>query len=219
MFHHFLHDSFDSLLKFSTVLGACHHTGKIQNHNSLILYRIRHHALYNTLGQPFGNSSLTYPRFSDQAGIVLSSSTEDLNQAINFCFSSYYRIQFALTSQFCQITAVLVQYRCSRIHAVLSLLPSGILSRLSTVLSHGNQKLRLQFLNLNPHRMKQTGRHTIQFSQHGKKDMLCSNPDTSEILRLLPALLQYSFRPRRISSRIRCHHIRTRCDQLIDHFL
>ena len=99
--------SLDPLLKFSSVLGTCDHSGEVHCKKSFILYRGGHISVYDPLRESFDDRSLSDARLSDQAGIVLGPSAQDLDHSADLIFSPDHRIELSFSRQFRQIPAVL----------------------------------------------------------------------------------------------------------------
>ena len=111
MFLHFLNHILDTFLKFTSVLGTCHHTRQIEADNSLLCDCLRNIARYYELRQPLHNRRLSDSRFADQTGIILSSSAENLDYSFHLCLASNHRIQFSFFGKLRQIPAETVEIR------------------------------------------------------------------------------------------------------------
>ena len=104
-------DFLDTFLKFTSVLGTCHHTRQIEADNSLLCDCLRNIARYYELRQPLHNRRLSDSRFADQTGIILSSSAENLDYSFHLCLASNHRIQFSFFGKLRQIPAEAVEIR------------------------------------------------------------------------------------------------------------
>ena len=126
----------DSLFKLAAILTSCHHPGQIQCQHPLILDRSRNPAFDNTHRKPLYHCRFTHTGFTDEAGIILGSSTQNLYQTQNLFLSSDTGIQLPLSCHGCQVSAVLAQ---GTVFPFALVLPAQILFIKIAVLSHGNQ--------------------------------------------------------------------------------
>ena len=97
----------DPLFKLSSVLGAGHHTGQVHGQKPFIPDCRGHIAVHDPLREAFHDRSLSDAGFTDQAGIVLGPSAQDLNDPADLVLSSDHGIQSALSGKPGQIPAVL----------------------------------------------------------------------------------------------------------------
>ncbi len=102
---------FESLLEFTAVLAASHHAANVQRHHALAHQHIRHLALHNALRQSFNHGALAHTRFTNQHGIVLRATNQNLNQTRDFHIAPNHRIQLVILRAFGQVAAVLHQGR------------------------------------------------------------------------------------------------------------
>ena len=105
VFGYFGNHLLDALLKFTAVFGSGYHAGQIQRHHAFICNGFRHIAACDHLGKALHNRGFTYPRFTDQAGIIFRSSAQDLDNTLDLTFPADHRIQSSLPGKLCQITA------------------------------------------------------------------------------------------------------------------
>ena len=102
----FFQQAFEPLLKVAAVFGTCHHGCHIQRQHPLIAQRRGNLPRGNALRQRFSQSTLSHPRFPQQAGIVFLAAAKNLNHTVQFGISAQYRVQSAFLGKPCQITAI-----------------------------------------------------------------------------------------------------------------
>jgi len=102
----------DTFFKLTAIFTSCYHSGKIQNYHTFIFYSIRYHSCDDPLCKSLYDSRFSYSRLSSQAGIVLCSSAQDLDQSGNLFIPSHYRIQLTFFCHGRQISAILIQSWC-----------------------------------------------------------------------------------------------------------
>src|SRR5690348_7754954 len=94
--HQLFHDGLQALFKLSTVLRAGDDQGKIECQNPLFSEERRYVAISNALRKAFHDRSLSHARFADQHGIVLGAPAQNLNDALDFAFTSDQRIELVV---------------------------------------------------------------------------------------------------------------------------
>src|SRR6266849_669312 len=92
----FLEYSFQALLKLTSELGPCHQCTEVKRYNLLISKSFRNIATHNTLGQTFDNGSFSNARFTDEYGIVLSTSAQYLDHTPDFLIAPDDRVKLPL---------------------------------------------------------------------------------------------------------------------------
>mmetsp|Transcript_22789 Transcript_22789/g.40341 ORF Transcript_22789/g.40341 Transcript_22789/m.40341 type:complete len:530 (+) Transcript_22789:864-2453(+) len=109
VFFHLVDHSLEPLFELTTVLGASDQLAKIQGVYLPSHQCGGHVAVRNALGQTFDNSSLTHTRLSDEDGVVLSPSRENLDGSADLLVSSYNRIELAVYRGLREVARVFVQ--------------------------------------------------------------------------------------------------------------
>ena len=85
---HFVHDALQTLFELTLVLGACDEGSHIEGVDLFLFQVLRYVSTHNTMRQAFGDSGLTYTRFTDQDRIVLRSPTQDLEHTTYLVIST-----------------------------------------------------------------------------------------------------------------------------------
>ena len=103
LFHHGLH----SLLEFPSVFRACDHRRDIEGNDRFVSEVVGNVSVDDTLREPLDDRRLAYSGFADQAGIVLGSSREDLNDSLRLFIAPDDRIDLSLFREAAEVSAVL----------------------------------------------------------------------------------------------------------------
>ena len=165
----FLYDVLDPLFKFAAVFGTCDHCRKIQDDKPFPADGIRYQAPADSLCQAFRNGGLANSRFPDQAGIILGPAAQNLHDPVDFPVASDDRIQRSLFSRFCQIAAVLVKGRGLAFRSIF--LFSFFIRISDSVNPHGNDCLTVELLDIDIHRVQETGPDAVRIFQHRQQQM------------------------------------------------
>ena len=81
----------------------------IERDDALVLQALRHVALHDPQGEPFGDGRLADARLADQHRIVLRAARKHLDHAADFLVAADHRIELAVAGPFDQVDAVLFQ--------------------------------------------------------------------------------------------------------------
>ncbi len=89
--------------KIAAVFGARQQRTDIQRVNGAIGHHFRHIALHDTPGQPFGNRRFADAGFPHQQRVIFTATTQDLDRAFQFFFTTNQRIDAAHASKLVKI--------------------------------------------------------------------------------------------------------------------
>ena len=169
-------DALDAFLKFAAVFGACHHAGQIQRKKALSLHRSRNLSPDNLLGKSLYDGRFADAGLTDQAGIVLCPSGQNLNHPLHLRLASYHGIHGPALRLSGQIAAVHLQHILSAGSAVLSLLrvAGQILPVLLEIYSHCRQRFKINLGNVCSRSLHQLQCYVLTLQNGRKKKELCS---------------------------------------------
>jgi len=114
------HDSLDTLLKLTAILGARNQGSEIEHHKALVEQRAADFLLLDTQCKTFHDGRFTHAGLANQDRVVLLPATEDLADALDFALAADNRVEFALLGQLGDVATEVVEYR--RFALVLGLL-------------------------------------------------------------------------------------------------
>ena len=114
----------EALFELTAELGAGNQRAHIQGQQTLVAQAVGHFTIDDALGQPFHDGGLAHTRLTDQYGVILGPTLQNLNGAANLVIAANHRIELALLGLGRQIDGVLVQ-RLARLFGV------GIIDRLA----------------------------------------------------------------------------------------
>ena len=119
---HLVDDGFQPLLEISSILRSCHDRTHVQRDESLV-GKHRWDISRNYLdGNAFHYGGFADSRVADQHRIVLSAASQNLDHALDFCFSSNERIELS--------------FACSLGYVVSELLERGDALYFLTIFAH-----------------------------------------------------------------------------------
>ena len=95
LIHHGLH----ALFELPPVFGSGHQRGHIQGDDALSEEDARHFLFHDANGEALGNGTLSNARLTNQNGVVLLSSGQDLADPFDFLLAPNDGIQFAFLRQ------------------------------------------------------------------------------------------------------------------------
>ena len=169
-------DALDALLKFAAVFGACHHAGQIQRKKALSLHRSRNLSPDNLLGKSLYDGRFADAGLTDQAGIVLCPSGQNLNHPLHLRLAPYHGIHGSVLRLSGQIAAVHLQHIFSAGSAVLSLLrvAGQILPVLLEIYSHCRQRFKINLGNVCSRSLHQLQCYVLTLQNGCKKKELRS---------------------------------------------
>ena len=101
-----VHDALEPLLKLSTKLCTRNQGTEVECEQRLSTEGIWNSAIHNLLCKPFDDGRFSNPWVANQDWIVLATTGEDLNHAIDFITSPDNRINPTRLCKRCQITGV-----------------------------------------------------------------------------------------------------------------
>ncbi len=105
----FAEHGLEPVFEFAAIFGAGDQRAHVERDDAFVLQALRHVALHDAQGQPFGDGRLADARLADQHRIVLRAPREDLDHAADFLVAADHRIELALAGPFDQVDAVLLQ--------------------------------------------------------------------------------------------------------------
>ena len=173
---HFLHDAFDTLLKFTTVLCTGHHAGNIQRQDSFLLQMLRNRACGHPGCKSFHDSCFSHTRLADQARIIFSTAAQDLDQTLKFLHASDQRIQLAVCRAGRQIRGIRIKqciFSCFRTFSGAELL--AFLSGIHVFFAHGSQNVGIHLPQIDIHGDEKPCGGTGPMLHNGKQQMLRSH--------------------------------------------
>ena len=99
------HHSLDPLFELAAVLGAGNHHRQVKRDDSPISQNLGNVAIDNVLREPLDDGCFANAGLTEKNRIVLSSSAQDLDHALNFIMTPDDRVQLAIPGQLGQVTA------------------------------------------------------------------------------------------------------------------
>ena len=106
-----LHQGLQTLLKLSAVLCSCHHARHVEGVDMLAKEHRTRMMVGDELCQSFHDGTLTYTRLTDQDGVVLLPSAQDLNDTLDLFLSTYAGIELSVEGCLCQVGTEGVEHR------------------------------------------------------------------------------------------------------------
>ncbi len=108
-FGHGLHDALQTFLEFTLVLRTCDQRAHIQGIDFLAFQILRHIAVDDPLGDPFGNGGFAHARLADQDRIVLGPPAQDLQHPPDLLVPADDRIELPAAGPLVQIDGILAK--------------------------------------------------------------------------------------------------------------
>mmetsp|Transcript_21366 Transcript_21366/g.52964 ORF Transcript_21366/g.52964 Transcript_21366/m.52964 type:complete len:383 (-) Transcript_21366:481-1629(-) len=105
----FLQDRLETFLELTTHTCSSYQCRQVQSDQFASLQSVRHVTGNHTLGDTLGNCGLTNTRVSDQDGIVLGTTTQNLNGTTDFVVTTDNGIELSLFGLFGEIDTILQQ--------------------------------------------------------------------------------------------------------------
>ena len=97
------------LLEFAAILGAGEQHRHVERKDTLVLERLRHLAVDDSLRETFDDGGLADAGFADQHGVVLGSALQDLDRAADLVVATDYRIELALSRTIGEVDGVFLE--------------------------------------------------------------------------------------------------------------
>ena len=107
--HDFLHDLFESLFKLALILRTGNQCAHIEAVELFVLQVFGHVAAQNTMGQTLHDGSLAGARLTDEHGIVLGASGQNLQDTANLLVTTDHGVEFALAGLVHKIAGIELQ--------------------------------------------------------------------------------------------------------------
>ncbi len=190
-----VHDIFDALLKLAPVLGARDHAGKIQHKDASSPDIFRDEAHGNTLRQPLHDGGLADARLTDQTGVVLITTAQDLYDPGDLLLPPDDRVKPALRGEGCEISAVGIQGRrrpCGAPHGASA---EEVLLVEHAFHAHRDDRVPIHTADIDPHRVQKTGRHAVRVTKQCEQDVLRADQLRAERGGQRLALAHHALRP------------------------
>ena len=99
--HQFLHDGLQAFFELSAILCPRNDQRQVKRKNAFVSEERRHVTVGNALCESFDDGGLTDAGFADQYWIILGSTAENLNDAIDFPFAAHEWVKRALRRSLC----------------------------------------------------------------------------------------------------------------------
>ena len=103
----FLDDSLEPLLEFALVLGACDQRAHVQGEDLAALEVLGHLPVHDLGGDAFGDGGLADTRLTDQDGVVLGATTQDLQHTTDFLVAADDRVELSFCRSLVEVHGVL----------------------------------------------------------------------------------------------------------------
>src|SRR5207253_1186728 len=190
-----LDDLLEALLELAAVLRARNERPDVQGEDALALERFGHVALHDPVREALGDRGLPNTGLTDEGGIVLRATRQDLNDTLDLFLAADDRVELACLRHRREVHAELVECRCLRACG-LAACRRG-LSSLRVLLSQGRNDLVPDLLERNPERLEHTGRDPLAFTDEPEKQMLGADVAVTELSRLVDRELDDLLRSRR----------------------
>ena len=116
----FVEHAFQPFLELAAIFGSGNQAAHVERHQLLALQAVRHVAVDDAEGQPFGNRGLADAGFTNQDRVILGAAGQYLNSAADFLIPADDRIKLAVARRLGQVTGKFLE----RVIAVLG--PCGI---------------------------------------------------------------------------------------------
>ena len=99
-------DRFEAFLKLALIFGASNQCAHVERIDLFALQILGNIAAYNALCQSLNNSCFSGSRLTDKDGIVLGTTTQDLQYASDFVVTADNGIEFTLASAFVKVDGI-----------------------------------------------------------------------------------------------------------------
>ena len=172
----FFQSFFHAFFKFTTIFGACNHSGQIKTENLFVFQCIWNISLCNLLCKPLYNGRFSDTWVTGQARIIFCSSAQNLYDAFNFIVSANNGIKFPLLCQHSQVTAEFFQCFHSRFFFFFGVFMHAFCpSRLGIAFSQHQHDIFIQCLNIHAQTGHDFHRQRICLPKQCDQDMLRSD--------------------------------------------
>src|SRR5262245_8120986 len=95
-----------TILELPSILGASNQCTEVEGYQTLVLQAFRHITGNNSLCKAFNNCRLSNPGLSDQHGVVLGSTGENLDDASHLFVPSYHGVKLSAPCEVRQISGI-----------------------------------------------------------------------------------------------------------------
>mmetsp|Transcript_9090 Transcript_9090/g.17792 ORF Transcript_9090/g.17792 Transcript_9090/m.17792 type:complete len:205 (+) Transcript_9090:1314-1928(+) len=109
IFFHFVNYGLQSLLEFTTIFCTRDELAEIQCKNFASLQSGRDISVGDTLCESFNDSCFTNTRLTNENGVILCPSRQNLDRASDFFITANYRIKFAVDGSLREVPSVFLK--------------------------------------------------------------------------------------------------------------
>ena len=106
---HLVDDALQTFLKLTLILRTSHQRTHVEGVELFVLQVLGHITPYNTTSQAFHDGGLTRTWFTDQNGVVLCTTAQDLQEPTDLIITTDHGVKFALTGEIDQVLRVFLQ--------------------------------------------------------------------------------------------------------------
>merc|ERR1719359_2035869 len=192
----FIHELLQTLFELTTVLGTGDEETHVESHHALGVEGIRNVVGRDLLGETFGDGGLTDTGLTNQARVVLGTTTENLRDTHNLVDTADARVELTLFSLLGEVATELLQRRRlgARLRA-LTAAGAGADSFLRLT-NHANH-LRANLRRIGVEVLEHTRGDTFAFAKQTEQQVLRANVVVTQLTRLFERELQHTLRARR----------------------
>jgi hypothetical protein len=104
-----LEHGLQALLELAAVLGSGQQGGHVERQHALVLERVGHLAVDDTLREALDDGGLAHARLADQHRVVLGAALQDLDGAADLVVAADHRIELAGAGALGQVDGVLLE--------------------------------------------------------------------------------------------------------------
>ena len=106
-----VHHRLDAFFKLTAIFRSGDHHRQVEDDDPLVAQQLGDFPADDHLSEAFDDGGLADARFTQQHGVVLLATTENLNDALDLVRATDHGIEFVLTSQLGEIAAEAVEGR------------------------------------------------------------------------------------------------------------
>ena len=163
----FVDEPLHTAFELTAELGARHESGEVQKVDLLVGEFRRHFPVRDAFREPFGDGGLTDAGFTDETGVVLRTSAEDLDGAVDLLVSADDVVEFPIAGSRSQVGAVEAEEPALLVFALVAVLPTaagpGLCVRLRCLRFLRDEVHRLRILELVRHiRVSECAKERLQ---------------------------------------------------------
>ncbi len=121
----FVDEPLHTAFELAAELGARHESGEVQKVDLLVGEFRRHFPVRDPFCEPFGDGGLTDTGFTDETGVVLRTSAEDLDGTVDLLVSADDVVEFPVPGSRGQIGAVEAEETALLVFSLVAVLPTA----------------------------------------------------------------------------------------------